>query len=107
MPADRPLIAQGKAVDALYVLLRGSCRVTHQRPEGGEEPAGARPNLEAEGAVDAIPELDAIGVDHDALLHSMVYLTKHHGKQRSADSLLDGRSDPALEAVGPQRFEGL
>lgn len=61
-----------------------------ERPEGGEGPAGARPNLEAEGAVDAIPELDAIGVDHDALLHSMVYLTKHHGKQRSADSLLDG-----------------
>jgi hypothetical protein len=24
-----------------------------------------------------------------------------------ADALLDGRSDPALEAVGPQRFEGL
>jgi len=36
MPADRPLIAQGHAVDALYVLLRGRCRVTHQRPEGGE-----------------------------------------------------------------------
>jgi len=36
MPADRPLIAQGRAVDALYVLLRGRCRVTHQRPEGGE-----------------------------------------------------------------------
>jgi glycine/D-amino acid oxidase-like deaminating enzyme len=24
-----------------------------------------------------------------------------------ADALLDGRSDPALEAIGPQRFEGL
>lgn len=36
MPADRPLIAQGRAVDALYVLLRGQCRVTHQRSEGGE-----------------------------------------------------------------------
>jgi ATP-binding cassette subfamily C protein LapB len=60
------------------------------RDDGGEAPAGARPNLEAEGAVDAIPELDAVGVDHDALLHSMVYLTRHHGKERSADSLLDG-----------------
>ncbi|MCK9686589.1 type I secretion system permease/ATPase [Scleromatobacter humisilvae] len=58
--------------------------------EGGGVPAGARPNLQEEGAVDAIPELDAIGVDHDALLHSMVYLTRHHGKERSADSLLDG-----------------
>jgi CRP-like cAMP-binding protein len=36
MPADRPLIAQGRAVDALYLLLRGRCRVTHQRAEGGE-----------------------------------------------------------------------
>jgi ATP-binding cassette subfamily C protein LapB len=60
------------------------------REGGGEAPAGARPNLEAEGAVDAIPELDAVGVDHDALLHSMVYLTRHHGNERSADSLLDG-----------------
>lgn len=36
MPADRPLLAQGQAVDALYLLLRGQCRVTHQRMEGGE-----------------------------------------------------------------------
>jgi CRP-like cAMP-binding protein len=36
MPADRPLIAQGKEVDALYVLLQGRCRVTHGPPEGGE-----------------------------------------------------------------------
>jgi ATP-binding cassette, subfamily C, bacterial LapB len=57
---------------------------------GDEEPAGARPTIQEEGAVDAIPELDAIGVDHDALLHSMVYLTKHHGKERSPDSMLDG-----------------
>jgi len=28
------------------------------------------PTIQEEGAVDAIPELDAIGVDHDALLHS-------------------------------------
>ena len=59
-------------------------------PREGGGPEGARPNLQEEGAVDAIPELDAIGVDHDALLHSMVYLTRHHGKERSADSMLDG-----------------
>src|SRR6201996_9658820 len=60
------------------------------RDGGDGVPEGARPNLQDEGAVDAIPELDAIGVDHDALLHSMVYLTRHHGKERSPDSLLDG-----------------
>jgi ATP-binding cassette, subfamily C, bacterial LapB len=58
--------------------------------EGGGGPAGVPPTLQDECAFDAIPELDAIGVDHDALLHSMVYLTRHHGNQRSADSLLDG-----------------
>jgi cAMP-dependent protein kinase regulator len=36
MPANRTLIAQGRAVDALYLLLRGRCRVTHQSAEGGE-----------------------------------------------------------------------
>ena len=62
----------------------------NRRP-GDEAPEGGmRPNLQDEGAVDAIPELDAIGVDHDALLHSMVYLTKHHGKQRSPESMMDG-----------------
>ena len=60
------------------------------RAGGGEVPAGARPTIQEEGAVDAIPELDAIGVDHDALLHSMVYLTRHHGKERSPESMLDG-----------------
>ncbi len=33
---------------------------------------------------------DAVGLDHDALLHAMVWLTKHHGNPRSAASLLDG-----------------
>ncbi len=60
------------------------------RASGDGTRAGARPTIQDEGAVDAIPELDAIGVDHDALLHSMVYLTRHHGKERSADSMLDG-----------------
>ena len=60
------------------------------QPGGETAEGGARPDIQAEGAVDAIPELDAIGVDHDALLHSMVYLTKHHGKERSPESMLDG-----------------
>ena len=60
-----------------------------QSRNGGDE-AGVRPTIEEEGAVDAIPELDAIGVDHDALLHSMAYLTRHHGNERSPNSLLDG-----------------
>ena len=63
---------------------------TASREGGGGVPAGARPTIQEEGAVDAIPELDAIGVDHDALLHSMVYLTRHHGKERSPESMLDG-----------------
>ncbi|MFL6698976.1 MAG: peptidase domain-containing ABC transporter, partial [Vitreoscilla sp.] len=58
--------------------------------QGDAAQGGARPSLQEEGAVDAIPELDAIGVDHDALLHSMVYLTRHHGNERSAESMLDG-----------------
>jgi ATP-binding cassette, subfamily C, bacterial LapB len=58
--------------------------------EADDARGGVRPTIEEEGAVDAIPELDAIGVDHDALLHSMVYLTRHHGNERSANSLLDG-----------------
>jgi cAMP-dependent protein kinase regulator len=36
MPADRRLLTQGRSVDALYVLLRGECRVFHQHSEGGE-----------------------------------------------------------------------
>src|SRR5471030_2109003 len=60
------------------------------RSSGDEASAGLRPTIQEEGAVDAIPELDAIGVDHDALLHSMVYLTRFHGNERSSDSLLDG-----------------
>jgi ATP-binding cassette subfamily C protein LapB len=58
------------------------------QPAGGAE--SLRPSIQEEGAVDAIPELDAVGVDHDALLHSMVYLTRHHGRERSPDSMLDG-----------------
>ncbi len=36
MPADKVLISQRKPVDALYVLLRGRCRVSHQRADGSE-----------------------------------------------------------------------
>ena len=62
----------------------------HARPRGDGAGEGSRPTLEQEGAVDAIPELDAVGVDHDALLHSMVFLTRHHGNERSPQSMLDG-----------------
>jgi ATP-binding cassette subfamily C protein LapB len=60
------------------------------RQAGGEEGTPARALVQDEGAVDAIPELDAVGVDHDALLHSMIFLTRHHGNERSPQSLLDG-----------------
>jgi len=46
-------------------------------------------------------QLDAVGIDHDALLHSMVFLTRHHGKERSADSLLDGM--PVDGLLGPDQ----
>jgi ATP-binding cassette subfamily C protein LapB len=63
---------------------------TRSRDSGDAASADMRPTIEEEGAVDAIPELDAIGVDHDALLHSMAYLTRYHGNERSPNSLLDG-----------------
>jgi ATP-binding cassette, subfamily C, bacterial LapB len=74
------------------------------------EQAGPRPTIQDEGAVDAIPELDAIGVDHDALLYSMVYLTRYHGNERSSNSLLDGMPIDGLlnpdEAVRVMRAAG-
>ena len=35
-PTGTPLLEQGREVDALYVLLRGWCRVMHQHPDGRE-----------------------------------------------------------------------
>ena len=45
--------------------------------------------------------LQSVGVDVDALLQAMVYVTRHHGKERSADSLLDGM--PVDGALGPDQ----
>ena len=55
------------------------------------------------GDIDAevAAEIDAIGIDHDALLYSMVFLTRHHGKERSSDSLLDGMPIDGL--LGPDQ----
>ncbi|MBC7663828.1 MAG: type I secretion system permease/ATPase [Caulobacter sp.] len=73
---------------------------TSRRESDESAPAGARPSSE-DGipTLDDLAELDAIGVDHDALLHSMVFLTRHHGNERSADSLLDGM--PVDGLLGP------
>jgi len=56
-------------------------------PEDGGLRA-AQQSSEDDLAVQA--ELEAIGIDHDALLHSLVFITRHHGNERSPDSLLDG-----------------
>ena len=62
-------------------------------------PPGAGPSGDIDADVAA--EIDAIGIDHDALLHSMVFLTRHHGKERSGDSLLDGMPIDGL--LGPDQ----
>ncbi len=36
------------------------------------------------------PALEAVTPDHDPLLQSLVWLARHHGRARSAESLLDG-----------------
>jgi ATP-binding cassette subfamily C protein LapB len=71
------------------------------RTSGAEAAPARTASIQDEGAVDAIPELDAVGVDHDALLHSMVFLTRHHGNERSAQSLLDGM--PIHGMLGPDQ----
>jgi glycine oxidase len=68
--------------------------------------AGLRP-----GSPDAMPI-----VGPSQTMENLMYATGHFRNgvllapvtaQLVADALLDGRSDPALEAVGPGRFEGL
>jgi ATP-binding cassette subfamily C protein LapB len=60
----------------------------------------ARPPVDEETTLP--PGLEAsIGLDHDALLHSLVFLTRHHGQERSARSLLDGM--PVDGALGPDQ----
>ncbi|QRK04494.1 cyclic nucleotide-binding domain-containing protein [Archangium violaceum] len=36
VPAGQPLLVQGQPGEALYLLLRGRCRVVHQHPDGRE-----------------------------------------------------------------------
>jgi glycine/D-amino acid oxidase-like deaminating enzyme len=71
---------------------------------------GARAGLRP-GSPDAMPI-----VGQSRTMENLMYATGHFRNgvllapitaQLVADALLDGRSDPALEAVGPQRFEGL
>jgi glycine/D-amino acid oxidase-like deaminating enzyme len=71
---------------------------------------GARAGLRP-GSPDAMPI-----VGPSRTMENLMYATGHFRNgvllapvtaQLVADALLDGRSDPALEAVGPQRFEGL
>ncbi len=57
---------------------------------GGSARAPSADRQASEFDAEVAAELDAIGIDHDALLHSLVFLTRHHGRERSADSLLDG-----------------
>ncbi len=60
--------------------------------QGAHAPAGEDDLMAAAGAV---------GIDHDALLHSLVFLTRHHGKERSAQSLMDGM--PVDGILGPDQ----
>ncbi|MET0382288.1 MAG: type I secretion system permease/ATPase, partial [Burkholderiaceae bacterium] len=75
------------------------------RADAGGTPTSPHVGPEFSHAVDAAtgapPELDAIGIDHDALLQAMVYLTRRHGKERSAESLLDGM--PIDGQLGPDQ----
>jgi ATP-binding cassette subfamily C protein LapB len=63
--------------------------------------SGGGEDARASAGAGASPELDAVGIDHDALLHSLVFLTRHHGKERSAQSLMDGM--PLDDVLGPDQ----
>jgi ATP-binding cassette, subfamily C, bacterial LapB len=63
--------------------------------------SGGGEDARASAGAGASPELDAVGIDHDALLHSLVFLTRHHGKERSAQSLMDGM--PLDGILGPDQ----
>lgn len=75
----------------------------HTRPKtAGEEGSSGRPYAPGADPSRAPPELlDAVGMDDDALLQALVYLTRHHGRERSAESLLDGL--PVAGALGPDQ----
>src|SRR5471032_554291 len=72
---------------------------TPAAPAGASAPLGGGQVGDIDADVAA--EIDAIGIDHDALLNSMVFLTRHHGKERSPDSLMDGMPIDGL--LGPDQ----
>ncbi len=71
--------------------------------QGAAEEGGRASHAPAspDGEPGAPVDLDAVGLDHDALLHSLVFLTRHHGNERSAQSLLDGM--PVSGVLGPDQ----
>jgi ATP-binding cassette subfamily C protein LapB len=75
-----------------------------RRADGDDSPVGEGLRAEDLQIADdpaAQAELDAVGIDHDALLHSLVFITRHHGNERSPDSLLDGM--PVDGMLGPEQ----
>jgi glycine oxidase len=89
-------------------LLEAACALVPEAADAGllSARAGLRP-----GSPDAMPI-----VGPSRVMDGLVYATGHFRNgvllapvtaQLVADAMLSGRIDPALEAVGPQRFEGL
>ena len=89
-------------------LLEAACVLVPQTSAAGllSARAGLRP-----GSPDAMPIVGA-----SRAMDNLMYATGHFRNgvllapitaQLVADALLEGRIDPALEAIGPQRFEGL
>jgi ATP-binding cassette subfamily C protein LapB len=56
----------------------------------GADDACASPDLDPPVAGHVLPD-EVVGLAHDALLHALVWLTRHHGHPRSAAALLDGQ----------------
>ena len=52
-------------------------------------------------AVPSLPEAPAWDLENDALAHSLSWLTRHHGRERSAQSLLAGQ--PIEGRIGPDQ----
>ena len=89
-------------------VARGVCALVPEAADAGflSARAGLRP-----GSPDAMPI-----VGPSRAMEGLVYATGHFRNgvllapvtaQLVADAMLSGRIDPALEAIGPQRFEGL
>ena len=92
----------------VHGLLEAACALVPEAASAGliSARAGLRP-----GSPDAMPI-----VGPSRAMDGLVYATGHFRNgvllapvtaQLVADAMLSGRIDPALEAIGPQRFEGL